>query len=64
MGLASVGQGDARDENENAVSPGKRGTKTLGEEGTNKTQPLPDPKAKPSDVPGKGKHMDPSPFVR
>ena len=64
MSHTSVGQGDDRDENENDVSVGKPEKKTFGEEGTNKTQSVPDPKAKPSDVPGSGKYMEPSPFVR
>ena len=64
MTSTSVGQGEGLDKNENDVTVGKPKKKTFGEEGTNKTQPLPDPKAKPSDVPGSGKHMEPSPFVR
>lgn len=63
MSTTSVGQGEGKDDNENDASA-KPDRKTFGEEGTNKTQPLPDPKAKPSDVPGSGKYMEPSPFVR
>ena len=63
MSATSVGQADGGDKNENDDSAGKP-KKTFGEEGTNKTQPVPDPKAKPSEVPGSGKHMEPSPFVR
>jgi hypothetical protein len=62
MGATSVGQGGGRDANENEVTPAQ--PKTFGEEGTNKTQPVPDPKAQPSDVPGRGKHMEPTPYVR
>lgn len=63
MSTTSVGQGDGKDDNENDASA-QPDRKTFGEEGTNKTQPKPDPKAKPTDVPGSGKHMEPSPFVR
>ncbi len=35
----------------------------FGEEGTNKTQPKPDPQAKPSDA-GESKFIDPTPFNR
>lgn len=38
-------------------------TRTFGEEGTNKTQPVPDPNARPSDV-GSGKFIEPTPFTR
>lgn len=38
--------------------------KSFGEEGTNKTQPVPDPSAKPSDVSIGGKHVEPSPYTR
>lgn len=62
MSTTSVGQGGRRDGNENEVTDNK--PTTFGEEGTNKTQPLPDPKARPSDVPGPGKHQGPTPFVR
>ncbi len=62
MSTTSVGQGGGRDVNENDASSAK--PKTFGEEGTNKTQPQPDPKAQPSDVPGSGKHMEPTPYVR
>ena len=64
MSNTSVGQGDGKDDNENDVGTSQPGKKTFGEEGTNKTQPVPDPKAQPTDVPGHGKHMEPSPFVR
>lgn len=60
----SVGQGGKRDDNENEVRKDKTLNKTFGEEGTNRTQPKPDPHAKPSDVPGRGKFIEPSPFVR
>jgi len=46
MSTTSVGQGSGRDKNENAISAGKPKKKTFGEEGTNKVQPAPDPKAK------------------
>lgn len=36
----------------------------VADEGTNKTQPEPDPQAKVSDLPRSGKHMERSPFVR
>jgi hypothetical protein len=39
-------------------------SKSFGEEGTNKTQPIPDPSAKPSDVSIGGKHVEPSPYTR
>ena len=38
--------------------------RTFGEEGTNKTQPTPDPNARPSDVGAGGKFMEPTPFTR
>jgi hypothetical protein len=38
--------------------------KTFGEEGTNKTQPRPDPSAKPSEVGGGRKFIEPTPFTR
>jgi len=60
----SVGQGDGRDDNENEVQKDRTLNQTFGEEGTNKTQPKPDPRAKPSDVPSGGKHIEPSPFTR
>ncbi len=64
MSHTSVGAGDSRDSNENDVDPVDTQKKTFGEEGTNKTQPLPDPKAKPEDVPEIGKHISSTPFVR
>ena len=64
MNDPSVRQGGKRDENENEVQEDETLNKTFGEEGTNKTESKPDPSAKPSDVPGAGKHMEPSPFVR
>ncbi|HYW56079.1 MAG TPA: hypothetical protein VE934_03915 [Polaromonas sp.] len=64
MGHTSVGVGDSRDNNENDADPVDAEKKTFGEEGTNKTQPLPDPKAKPDDVPGSGKHVSSTPYVR
>lgn len=63
MGETSVGQGNQNDNNENDVGKGKPSKKTFGEEGTNKTQPHPDPHAKPSDA-GGGKFIEPSPFTR
>ncbi|MGC1172796.1 hypothetical protein [Polaromonas sp.] len=60
----SVGQADGRDDNENEVQKDRTLNKTFGEEGTNKTQPKPNPHAKPSDVPSGGKHIEPSPFTR
>ena len=63
MSTTSVGQGEGKDNNKKGAGA-QPDSKTFGEEGTNKTQPVPDPKAKPSDVPGSGKHMEPSPFVR
>lgn len=63
MTNTSVGQGEGKDNNENDASA-QPDRKTFGEEGTNKTQRVPDPKARPSDVPGSGKHIEPSPFIR
>ena len=64
MSDVSVGQGDATDSNENAAEKGRNNnSKTFGEEGTNKTQPLPDPDAKPSDV-GLGKFTESTPYTR
>ncbi|MDO8375128.1 MAG: hypothetical protein Q7T39_24620 [Polaromonas sp.] len=60
----SAGQGDERDDKESGVRKDKALNKTAGEEGTNRTQPQPDPHAKPSEVPGRGKFIEPSPFVR
>lgn len=60
----SVGQGGVEDSNENAVNPQQKPAKTFGDEGTNKTQPVPDPNAKPEEVPGLGKHVNPSPYTR
>lgn len=60
----SVGPGGPEDGNENAVDKNHTPEKTFGEEGTNKTQPSPNPHATPSDVPGPGKHVNPSPYVR
>lgn len=60
----SVGQGNGLDNNENDVKKDKTLNKTFGEEGTNKTRPQPDPYAKPSEVPGGGKHIPPSPYTR
>lgn len=64
MGETSVGQGKHGDNNENQVKKNAPPSKTFGEEGTNKTQPKPDPKAKPSDVGGGGKFIEPTPFTR
>lgn len=65
MGNVSVGQGNQRDKNENRADKDDLAVnKTFGEEGTNKTQPEPDPNATPSDVPGLGKHIERSPFTR
>lgn len=64
MAEASVGQGNPGDNNENEVN--KKDTaskKTFGEEGTNKTQPKPDPNAKPSNG-GGGKFIERTPFTR
>jgi hypothetical protein len=63
MGETSVGQNDPSDSNENKVKKGAPPAKTFGEEGTNKTQPRPDPNATPSDV-GSGKFIEPTPFTR
>ncbi len=60
----STGQGENFDDNENDVRKEGPLNKTFGEEGTNKTQPRPDPDAKPSDVPGSGKHIPSSPYTR
>jgi len=60
----SVGQGNGLDNNENDVQKDNTLNKTFGEEGTNKTQPMPDPDAKPSDVLGGGKHIPSSPYTR
>lgn len=64
MSDVGVGQGNGLDNNENDVKSDKTLNKTFGEEGTNKTQPKPDPDAKPSDVPGLGKHIPSSPYTR
>ncbi|MBA3594909.1 MAG: hypothetical protein H0W47_14105 [Polaromonas sp.] len=63
MGDASIGLGKPGDSNENEVEKDKVPSKTFGEEGTNKTQPKPDPNAKPSDV-GGGKFIESTPFTR
>jgi hypothetical protein len=63
MGETSVGQGKHGDDNENQVKKDAPPSKTLGEEGTNKTQSQPDPNAKPSEA-GSGKFIDPTPFNR
>ncbi len=64
MGEASIGQGKPSDGNENKVDKNTVPPKTFGEEGTNKTQPKPDPTAKPSDVGGGGKFIESTPFTR
>ena len=64
MGDTSVGQGGQRDNNESNVGKDTASKKTFGEEGTNKTQPKPDPNAKPSDVGGGGKFIESTPFTR
>ena len=64
MGDASIGQGRPGDNNENQVDKKSTPRKTFGEEGTNKTRPTPDPKAKPSDVGEGGKFMESTPFTR
>lgn len=64
MNDVSVGQGGQKDDNETHAEKDKTLNKTFGEEGTNKTQAVPDPKATRSEIPGTGKHMDSSPFVR
>lgn len=63
MADVSVGQGNQRDANETDVGKDRNLNKTFGEEGTNKTQSKPDPKAKPTDT-GSGKWVEPSPFNR
>ena len=63
MGDMSVGQGNASDKNENGPDKDATLNKTFGEEGTNKTQPKPDPNAKPSDV-GNWKFGESTPFTR
>lgn len=63
MAEASVGQGNPGDNNENEVNKDTASKKTFGEEGTNKTQPKPDPNAEPSDV-GGGKFIERTPFTR
>ena len=62
----SAGQRNKGDRNRPGTGTRKDDSlnKTYGEEGTNKTQPFPDPKAKPSDVPSGGKHIEPSPYTR
>jgi hypothetical protein len=64
MGNTSIGQGKPGDNNENAVDKDRAPGKTFGEEGTNKTQPEPDPNAKPSDVGAGGKFIESTPFTR
>ena len=60
-GNASFGPSGAGD----AVPPPERGPEqAYGEEGTNKTQPEPDPAAQPSDVPGGAKHSERTPVTR
>lgn len=63
-----AGQTGKNSKNDDGKSEGKKDrrmrNKVFGEEGTNKTQPKPDPHAKPSDVPGGGKFIEPSPFIR
>jgi hypothetical protein len=64
MTVVSVGQGGKYDDNDASEKADKTMTKTFGEEGTNKTQFVPDPKVKSSDVAGSGKHIQYSPFTR
>jgi len=64
MTEVSVGKGGKYDDNDASEKADKTMIKTFGEEGTNKTQSVPDPKAKPSDVAGSGKYIQSSPFVR
>ena len=64
MTQVSVGQGGKYDDNDASEKADKTMTKTFGEEGTNKTQSVPDPQAKPSDVAGSTKHIPSSPFTR
>lgn len=64
MGDASIGKGKPGDDNENGIDKNTIPKKTFGEEGTNKTQPNPDPSAKPSDVGGGGKFIESTPFTR
>ncbi len=59
-----VRQSNGKDPNKDDPGRSRPENKTFGEEGTNKTHPLPDPKAQPGDAPGGGKHMEPSPFLR
>lgn len=61
---ASAAQGGESGTNGSKVRKGKTLNKTVEEAGTNRTQPQPDPHAKPSDAPGCGKFIEPSPFVR
>jgi hypothetical protein len=63
MADVSVGQGSGRDDNETDVQKETAPKKTFGEEGTNKTQPKPDPNAEPSDV-GGCKFIESTPFTR
>ena len=64
MTEVSVGQGGKHDDNDASEKADKTMTKTFGEEGTNKTQSVPDPQAEPSDVAGSTKHIPSSPFTR
>ena len=64
MAAISVGQGGKDDDNDASEKADRTLAKTFGEEGTNKTQPHPDPDAKPSDVAKSRKYIQSSPFVR
>jgi hypothetical protein len=64
MGDTSIGQGKPSDDNENKVDKNASPRKTFGEEGTNKTQPKPDPNAEASDVGVGGKFIESTPFTR
>jgi hypothetical protein len=61
MTKSNQGSADHDRTDKNPVPPLK---KNYGEEGTNKTQPQPDPHAKPSDVGVGGKFIEPTPFRR
>lgn len=59
-----TGKNSKRDDGKSEGQKDRMRSKAFGEEGTNKTQPKPDPHAKPSDVSGGGKFIEPSPFIR
>lgn len=64
MAVVSMGPGGKDDDNDASEKRDRTLNKTFGEEGTNKTQPVPDPTANSSEVPGSGKHIQSSPFTR